>query len=304
MRNIISDNGYFIVSDNRSEYNFHLIDNNFEVVSSFGKVGEGPQDLPRNVTRLQHQPFRLAPFRVLSGFSIKEINSSAVDKGFKLTSYPKDLVMTQDFIYINKDLIWGQGGSEEYKFMVVNAGNAEIIKKLPYASFTDIISTEERPFSYSGNGFWHPWWNMVVWSHISLNTIEIYSLEGKLEKEFTFGPTLTQDDIRKGSFSLLRAQPVPNGLLVMHIPDIEKLTESAEVRSGDEFFEVSQSLKVQILFFDENGNVPWRLELDRFIDDFTIDVKNKRIVAIYPPSEERNLIEYKLPNEVLSLLGL
>jgi hypothetical protein len=183
---ILSDGGLFIVADRKTKENFHLLDENFYPIRSFGTIGNGPSEISLRVQLLQIQPFTTHSFKILAGLTMKEIDLNIEGDHFKTSLYPKDLVMTQNFIHINDTIVWGQGGSDQFKFMVVNTKNAEILNKIPISNLKTVFSKEELQFAFNGNGFYHPWWKKVVWSHISINTIEFYLSDGSLNKEWGF----------------------------------------------------------------------------------------------------------------------
>jgi hypothetical protein len=298
---IISDEGFFILADRQTPQNFHLLDDNFEPVRSFGTKGNGPSEISLSVQIIPIQPFMTNPFRVLTGLTMKEIDLTDSNNVFKLTNYPKDLVMTQDLVYVNDTTVWGQGGSDEFKFLVVNTNTAGIKQKLPFVTFQNVFPQDKLYYVFNGNGFYHPWWDRVVWSHIELNTIEFYKSDGDFEKEWIFGTPWTEKELKSRYPVLLRSVPIPKGLLVMHIKEAKDLANDSSVASL--YYAAIAKIKTRILFFNEEGEIKWSLKLDRFLNDFTFDVKNKRIVGVFGESEDRNIVVYELPEELLLEMG-
>ena len=134
-----------------------------------------------------------------------------------------------------------------------------------------------------------------------MNTIEFYQPNGKLEKEWFFGDPWTEEELKNRYPVLLRSVPVPNGLFVMHIKEAKELATNSTV--ANLYYAAIAKIKTRILFFNEKGEVQWSLKLDRFLNDFTFDVKNKRLVGVFGESEEQNIVVYELPEELLQDVG-
>lgn len=298
---VISDDGLFILADGKMKDNFHLLDEDFNLIKSFGKVGNGPSEISLRVQILPIQSFNKNPFRVMGGSSMKELDLNRASDNFKLSNYPKDLVMTQSFIYINDTTVWGQGGSDQFKFISVNTNNGEALQEIPFGYLGGLFPQENLFFAFNGNGFYHPWWNRVVWSHISINIIEFYFPDGNFDKEWTFGAPWTEEELNRGYPVLLRSVPVPKGILVMHIKEAKELSENSTI--ANLYYAAIAKIKTRILFFNEDGEVKWSLKLDRFLNDFTFDGKNNRIVGVFGGSEEQNIVVYDLPKELLKDIG-
>ncbi|MFZ6663755.1 hypothetical protein [Peijinzhouia sedimentorum] len=298
---IISHDGYFILSDQRTQEKLHYLNESFNVVKSFGKTGKGPNDIEYLVPILAIQPFQDYSLKINTGGPIKEIDFSDSLNNLNFVNYPDDIVLTQQIVIVNHNTIWGQGGSAQFKFMVVDTQSGNVIKELPFVSFSEFFSPNILPYAYTGQGYFHPWWNRVVWSHNKLNTIEFYLPDGKFEKEWVFGQPWTEEELGNPYPVLLRSVPVPKGLLVMYIKEAKELAKSSTV--ANLYYSAIAKIKTRILFFNEDGEVKWSLKLDRFLNDFTFDVKNKRIVGIFGESEDKNIVVYELPEDLLKDVG-
>jgi hypothetical protein len=298
---IISHKGYFVIADERTQDNLHYLNENFEILKSFGRPGAGPDEIELVVTFMPIQPFKEQPLRLLTGEAVKEIDLNKKDDELKLVKYPKDIVLTQKIVVVNDTIIWGQGGSDKFKFMVVNTNNAEVVKYLPFVAFEDSFTSDILPFAYHGLGFYHPWFNQVVWNHIQLNTIEFYAPNGDFEREWVFGAAWTEEELKNRYPVLLRSVPIPKGLLVMHIKEAKDLANNSTV--ANLYYAAIAKIKTRILFFNEEGEVKWSLKLDRFLNDFTFDVENKRIVGVFGESEKQNIVVYELPEDLLREIG-
>lgn len=298
---IISDQGKFVISDEVTKENLHYLDDNFSVIRSIGRYGNGPDEIQFPVTLLPVQPFEENPLRILTGDPVKEVNLKDSNDNLKFVNYHKDNLLTQKIVIVNDSVIWGQGGSDQFKFRAVNTNNGEVLKELPFPRYGDFFKPNILPFVYHGLGHYHPWWDRVVWCHIHLNTIEFYYPDGEFEKEWVFGDRWTEEELNNRYLVFTRSVPVPNGLLVMHLKEGKEITENAAIKSF--FYQALNRIKTRILFFNEEGEVKWSLKLDRFLNDFTFDLKNKRIVGLYGESEERNMVVYELPEELHKDIG-
>lgn len=298
---IISHDGYFILSDQRTQEKLHYLNESFNVVKSFGRSGKGPSEIEYLVPILAIQPFQDYPLKINTGGPIKEIDLSDSLNYIKYVNYPDNIMLTQQIVIVNDNTIWGQGGSDKFKFLVVNTQSGNVIRELPFVSFNESFSPNILPYAYVGQGYFHPWWNRVVWSHTKLNTIEFYFPDGEFEKEWTFGQPWTEEELNDRYAVLLRSVPVPNGLLVMYIKEAKELSKIQTIRKA--VYEAIAKIKTRILFFGEDGEVKWSIKLDRFLNDYTFDVKNKRIVGVFGESEEQNIVVYELPEELLKDIG-
>jgi len=298
---IISDQGKFVISDEVTKENLHYLDENFEVVRSIGRNGNGPDEIQFFVSLLPVQPFEEKSLRILTGDPVKEINLKDSNDNLKLVNYHNNNLLTQKIVVVNDSVIWGQGGSDRFKFIVVNTNTGVALKELPFPTYGDFFSPNILPFVYHGLGHYHPWWDRVVWCHIQLNTIEFYYPNGEFEKEWVFGERWNKEELNNRYLVFTRSVPVPNGLLVMHLKEGKELTKNAMVKAF--FYEALNRIKTRILFFNEDGEVKWSLKLDRFLNDFTFDLKNRRIVGVFGESENKSIVVYELPEELLMDIG-
>jgi hypothetical protein len=122
-----------------------------------------------------------------------------------------------------------------------------------------------------------------------------------LTKNGVFGEPWNEEKLRKSYPVLLRSLPIPKGLLVMHIKEAKDLADNSTI--ANLYYAAISKIKTRILFFNEDGQVKWALKLDRFLNDFTFDIKSKRLVGVYGDSEDRNIIVYELPKELLVEMG-
>ncbi|SER47308.1 hypothetical protein SAMN05444359_1513 [Neolewinella agarilytica] len=286
-------NGAKIVQDNKSEYAFWRLEGEDDLIS-FQVIGEGPNEVENADFVKMVNNIKSSNELIFFDYSRKSLNSVSIspNSGFKKYSDIPDQYWgrMQSAVNISDSLIAITGLFDETKFMVFNGNNQQEAWRSVYAnSFSTELSEEERLEVAPRSIEYNEKNDMIVLSNPSVNSIDLFSVNGSLVKMYSFDEfeNLTTESIFSPDFFYYYGVKTQENLVYGLYLGVERKTIDLQ----DLFL---SSTRPELHIYNLLTDDLLRYRLDRVVNACVIDANNNVVYCIDEDNEDQPLVKYEI----------
>lgn len=284
-----------LVVDEKNEKLFYLMDEEFSILNSIGKPGDGPNELNEIPKALNHN------FEKLGGFYYYLYGQNKVckyildesNRAFKDSSHcyqlPTSFYNVQNVFVLDNGKMVGNAGMKEgklYFFNPLTNGDTTITDFYPKTN--EEVSDEFKMYNYLGYLASDTQKDKIVFVNTYFNQIELYHCNGELIREIRRGKSIEEDVAGGGqkNFYYYGVQITDKYIYALYLGENNKnIVKSA-----------LGILKSKLQIFDLEGKPIAEIKLDRLVDDFFLNETQNTIYCLSGEDEERVFTKYVLPN--------
>lgn len=295
---IVADSNYYLVFDTKNKKIFNLLNNKYELINSFGMIGEGPGYFPEKPKIIKNSFIKERKLLLYQfSFDIIEMNLESEKNKFMVSSSVKKsindrLQNVQQIENIGKNRYVGLGGMLEGKLYFFNLDSTRV-SVTPFVPKTNPgpKTREDFMFMYNGKIGVNKEKEKIVIANHYFNQLEIYDYNGKLLKEIRIGNLDSPFSKQSGNtkFHYVNVDVTEKYIFAIYLGKTPSL-------GLDDLF----GAKAEIHVFNWDGKPIAKLLLDRVIGAISVNSKKGIILSVDDFKNERQrLLEYKLPKELL-----
>jgi TolB-like 6-blade propeller-like len=290
-------NKNILVFDGKGELVIHLMNEDFELLDSFGKMGNGPNEFKESPLVWSHDFMSIDGFYTYNYGENKVCKRAVSSKGkidrdsLSCFYLPKQCYNVQKVFVLGKDKMVGNGGMSEGKLYFFNPLIRDSVKVTDfYPKLNQDIDEEFKRYNFMGYMASNAVKEKIVFVNNYFNQIELYSLDGELIREIRQNNNL-DDDVANGgrkNFYYYAVEMTDKYIYALYL--------------GEENRNIVKSalgiLKSKIHIFDLDGNPIAEIKLDRLVDDFFLNETKNSIYCLSGEDEERVFVKYILPTKL------
>ena len=294
---IIYSKNFILVFDVKSDYYFKLLNRELQIVETFGKKGDGPHEIPFVPILSKHDFITLGAIYFYN-YGKSEVVAMKIDslgEVFPNTidhyPLPEQLYNVQRVVVVEKDKMVGNAGMPEGKLYFFNSEKENVLSITPfYPKLNFRIEKEKLIYKFTGQLATSKPQNTLVCANTYFPQLEIYNLDGELQKEIRTS-NFEMSDYRRSNFShfyYYGVQITDKYIYALYLGE----------KKDNILQQMLHSLKSQIHIFNLEGAPVLELKLDRLINDFIVDEARQRIIGIYEDNENQPLVMFELPQSL------
>ena len=289
------DDDHFLVYDEKNEAYFHMLNAQLSPMKKYGKPGEGPGEISFEPT-IVHQNFDQNGYFSYFNFAKSALFIIPLDsldqpnfEPNKVYVSPPEIMDCQSMLFINDSLMIGSGGSRSGKLFFWNPLTDSI-------KFTDFIPNMKLPsqrdigYLYDGVIAYYEPKETVVFSSNYFNQIEFYNLQGELGTVIQLGEPKLPIFYKDNKITSDETVTYVLDLVVNKKGIFALYLGKASIEYKDDI----SILRPHILHFDWQGQLINEYELDRPVNNITVDENNLILYALDLLYEEQPIVKYEL----------
>ncbi|MFQ5448667.1 MAG: BF3164 family lipoprotein [Saprospiraceae bacterium] len=295
--NIIYSKNFILVLDVKGDYYFKLLDSELQIVETFGRKGDGPNEIPFEPKISKHDFITLGAIYFYyygkSEVVAMKIDSSGDVFPNTIDHYPlpEQLYNVQRVVVVEEDKMVGNAGMSEGKLYYFNPEKENVLGITPfYPKLNFQIDKENLIYNFAGQLAASKSQNTLVCANTYFPQLEIYNLDGELKKEIRTS-NLEMSDYHRSIFNhfyYYGVQVTDKYIYALYLGE----------KQDNILQQMLHSLKSKVHVFDLEGSPVISFRLDRLINDFLVDEEHHKIIGIDEDNESQPLVKYDLPKNL------